>query len=48
MKEYLGRNTVVEGQQKDAVVEELHSDEDEVLINPTVVHNITNISILCQ
>jgi len=31
-KEYLGRNTVVEGQQKDAVVvEESDADEDEVL-----------------
>ena len=34
-KEYLGRNTVVEGQQKDGmVVEELDNDEDEVLIDP--------------
>ena len=34
-KEYLGRNTVVEGRQKDPmVVEESDDDEDEVLIDP--------------
>ena len=34
-KEYLGRNTVVEGRQKDVmVVEESDNDEDEVLIDP--------------
>ena len=34
-KEYLGRNTVVEGRQQDGmVVEESDDDEDEVLIDP--------------
>jgi len=34
-KEYLGRNAVVEGRQKDTVVVEvLDDDDDEVLIDP--------------
>ena len=35
VKEYLGRNTVVEGRQKDGmVIEESDDDKDEVIIDP--------------
>ena len=34
VKEYLGRNAVVEGRQKDTAVVEVLDDDDEVLIDP--------------